>query len=295
MPLVSRVMQIEPPPMPSEEAEAVLVDDVAGADLDGVAVVGADPLEGALLPLGEALGGVDAQDVGARLDEQRHALGVVAGVDAGADHVALVGVEQLVGVGLVLVVVLAEDDAHQVVVLVHDGQGVELVVPDDVVGLLEGDVLVAHDEALARGHELADLLLVVVAAGAVVAARHDAEELAAGGAVVGDGHGGVAGAGLELHDLLHRHVRREGGVGLHEAGLVVLDGLDHGRLLLGRLVAVDEGEAALDGERDAHVDAGDGLHDGRDHGDVERERGLLAAVELHERRLERHVVGDVLR
>ena len=194
-----------------------------------------------------------------------------------------------------LVVVLAEDDAHEMVVLVHDGQGVELVLPDDVVGVLERDVLVAHDELLARGHELGDLLLVVVAAGAVVAAGHDAEEPAAGRAVVGDGHGGVAGTLLELHDLLHRHVRREGGVGLHEAGLVVLDGLDHGRLLLGRLVAVDEGEAALDGQGDAHVDAGDGLHDGRDHGDVEAERGLLAATKPHERGLERHVGGDVLR
>ena len=194
-----------------------------------------------------------------------------------------------------LVVVLAEDDAHQVVVLVHDGQGVELVVPDDVVGLLEGDVLVPHDELLARGHEVANLLLVVVAAGAVVAAGHDAKELATGGAVVGDGHGGVAGALLELHDLLHGHVRREGGVGLHEAGLVVLNGLDHGRLGLGRLVAVDEGEAALDGERHAHVNARDGLHDGRDHGDVEGERGLLAATEPHERRLERDVGGNVLR
>ena len=119
-----------------QEAEALGVDNVTGTDLDVLAVVGADPLDGALLPLAKALGRVNAQDVGTGLDEQRHALSIVAGVDTGADHVALIAVEKLVGVGLMAVVVLAEDDAHQMVVIVDDGQGVELVVPDDVVGNL---------------------------------------------------------------------------------------------------------------------------------------------------------------
>ncbi len=83
-------------------------------------------------------------------------------------------VEQLVGVGLVGVVILAEDDADQVIVLVDDGQGVELLVPDEVVGVLQGDILVAHDELGARGHELGDELGVIIAAGAVVAAGDDA-------------------------------------------------------------------------------------------------------------------------
>ena len=43
-----------------QEAEALGVDDVTGTDLDILAVVGADPLDGALLPLAEALGRVDA-------------------------------------------------------------------------------------------------------------------------------------------------------------------------------------------------------------------------------------------
>ena len=43
-----------------QEAEALGVDDVTGTDLDVLAVVGADPLDGALLPLAEALGRVDA-------------------------------------------------------------------------------------------------------------------------------------------------------------------------------------------------------------------------------------------
>ena len=76
-----------------QEAEALGVDNVTGTDLDVLAVVCADPLDGALLPLAETLGGVDAQDIGASLDKQRHALSIVAGVDTGADHVALIAVE----------------------------------------------------------------------------------------------------------------------------------------------------------------------------------------------------------
>ena len=261
-----------------QEAKALGVDDVTGTDLDVLAVVGANPLDGALLPLAEALGGVDAQDIGAGLDEQRHALGIVAGVDTGPDHVALVAVEQLVGVGLVAVVVLSEDDTHQVIVVVDDGQGVELVVPDDVVGNLEADVLVAHDELLTRGHELGDLRLVVIAAGAIVTAGDDAQELTLGSAVVGDRHGGVTGLLLELDDLLHGHVGGQRGIGLNEAGLVILDGLDHSGLGLGALGTVNEGQATLGSERDTHVDARDGLHDGGNHGDVQGDCRLLTAL-----------------
>ena len=261
-----------------QEAEALGVDDVTGTNLDVLAIVGADPLDGALLPLAEALGGVDAQNVGTGLDEQRHTLGIVAGVDTGADHVALVVIEQLVGVGLVAVVVLAEDNTHQVIVVVDDGQGIELVVPDDVVRNLEADVLVAHDELLTRGHELGDLRLVVIATGAIVTAGDDAQELALGSAVVGNRHGGVAGLLLELNDLLHGHVGGQRGIGLNEAGLVILDGLDHSGLGLGALGTVNEGQATLGSERNTHVDARDGLHDGGNHGDVQGDCRLLTAL-----------------
>ena len=262
-----------------QEAEALGVDNVTGTDLDVLAVVGANPLDGALLPLAEALGGVDAQDIGTGLDEQRHALGIVAGVDTGADHVALVVIEQLVGVGLVAVVVLAEDDTHKVIVVVDDRQSVELVVPDDVVGNLKADVLVAHDELLTRGHELGNLLLVVIAAGAIVTAGDDTQELALGSAVVGDRHGGVTGLLLELDDLLHGHVGGQRGIGLNETSLVILNGLDHSSLGLGGLRTVDEGQATLGSKRDTHVDARDGLHDGGNHGDVQGDCRLLTALE----------------
>ena len=70
-------------------------------------------------------------------------------------QIALVGVLQGQGVLLVLGVVLAEDEVEQVTLLVDDGQGVELVIPDDVVGLLQGGRGGGGDELFARGHELA--------------------------------------------------------------------------------------------------------------------------------------------
>ena len=176
------------------------------------------------------------------------------------------------------VVVLAEDDAHEVIVVVDDGQGVELIVPDDVVSNLEADVLVAHDELLTRGHELGDLRLVVIATGAIVTAGDDAQELTLRSAVVGNRHGGVTGLLLELDDLLHGHIGGQRGIGLNEAGLVILDGLDHSGLGLGALGTVNEGQATLGSERDTHVDARDGLHDGGNHGDVQGDCRLLTAL-----------------
>ena len=165
------------------------------------------------------------------------------------------------------------------VVIVDDRQGVEFVVPDDVVGDLEADVLIAHDELLTRGHELGDLLLVVIAAGAVVTAGDDTQELALGGAVVGDRHGRVAGFLLELDDLLHGHVGGQRGIGLNETSLVILNGLDHSSLGLGGLRTVNEGQATLGSERDTHVDARDGLHNGGNHGNVQGDCRLLTALE----------------
>ena len=52
----------------SEETEALTVNNVARADLNGVLILRAYPLKGAALPLGEALGGVNAENVCARLN-----------------------------------------------------------------------------------------------------------------------------------------------------------------------------------------------------------------------------------
>ena len=80
------------------------VDNVAGTDFHIVAVVLAHPFDGHLLPVRIALRKIDAQNVGASLDQSGNTLGVVAGVDARANQVALLVVEQLERVFLMGVV-----------------------------------------------------------------------------------------------------------------------------------------------------------------------------------------------
>ena len=252
----------------------------------------ANPLQRELLPVGVALRRVDAQHVGTGLHQRRHALGVVARVDARTHLVALVRVQHLVGVGLMGVVVLAEHQVHQVVLVVHHGQRVQLVVPDDVVGNLQAGVHGRHDHVLARRHEAGHLLVHGHARQAVVAVRHHAHQLAVRRAVLGHGHGGVAVLVLEGHHVGERHLGREVRIARHEAGLVVLHARDHGRLILDALRAVDERQAALGGQRDGHAVVGHGLHDGGHHGDVQRDGRFLATAVLHERRLQAHILRD---
>lgn len=91
-----------------KEQEAVTVNDIACADLDAVSVALSYKVDSLFLPAGVALGGVDAQNICASLDECGDTGLVITAVDACADYVALLAVEYLVGVCLMLGVVLAE-------------------------------------------------------------------------------------------------------------------------------------------------------------------------------------------
>ena len=157
-----------------QEAEARRVHHVARADLHRVAVVLPHPGENEALPVGKALGGVDAEDVRPRLQQGGDARFIVPGVDARAHDVALVGVQQLQGVLLVALVVLAEDEVAEPAGPVDDGKGVQLVLPDDVVGLLEGGALRRPDELFKGGHESGDLGVRLHAAHPVVPAGDNA-------------------------------------------------------------------------------------------------------------------------
>ena len=111
--------------------------------------------------------------------------------------------------------------------------------------------------------------------------------------VLGDGDGGEAVFLLQGEHIRERVVRREVRGAHDEAGLVRLDAAHHLGLVLDGLGAIDEGQAALLGQGDGERVVRDGLHDGRDHGDVQAQRALLLpAAVAHERRFERHAVGD---
>ena len=193
------------------------------------------------------------------------------------------------------IVVLAEYHIHQIALGIHQRQGVDLVVPDDVVAVVQGGVLRGSNQLLDGGHEGGDRSVIGGVVDAVIAGGHDAQQLAARGAVGSDGDGGVAGACLQLQHIMQGGSGGQVGVGNDVTGLEALDAADHSGLVLDALGAVDEGDAALAGQRDGQLIAGDRLHDGADHGDIHFQRAaLLALAVLDQRGLEADSCGDIL-
>lgn len=103
---VSRVMQMEPPPMPilTKSAPAFARNrkpsrstTLPAPTFTFVAVMLTDPGDGTGLPFAVTFGRVDAEHNPRRIRPGGHALGIVAGIDAGADNIALVGIQQLIG------------------------------------------------------------------------------------------------------------------------------------------------------------------------------------------------------
>ncbi len=274
-----------------EEAEAFGVDDVARADFDFRAVFFMDVIEGDALPFGVAFRGVDAERVGASVNQKRYALGVVAGIDARADAVTLVRVRDFQFVFFVVRVVLAEDHIAQALVFVHQRQHVQFRFPDDVVGFGERQVGVRVNETVKGSHEFRDRRVHRHARDAIIAAGDDAEELTSRLAVFGDGHRGVARLRFELQYFAEGRRRLDVRVAGDEAGFIAFDAAHHLRFLFRRLRAVDEGHAAFFREGDGHAVVGHCLHDGRDHRDIKAERRLFAFLVFHQRRSK----GDVCR
>ena len=161
-------------------------------------------------------------------------------------------VEDLVGIILVLGVVLAENKVKQSACGVNYGQGIELVIPDYIVCLLERGALGSGDELFKRSHELGNGGGKLHARNAVVAAGNYAEKLAGGRAVLGDGHGGVAVALFKLEHILERCVGGDVRSAGNKACLVAFYASHHCRLVLYRLRAVYERYAALLCQRYGH-------------------------------------------
>ena len=192
-------------------------------------------------------------------------------------------------------VVLAEDEIQQVVVLIHNGQAVQLVLPDDVVGFLQGGLRGGGDQLLPGGHEGCHLVAGVHAADPVIPAGDNAQELTVGGAVIGDGHGGETVGRLQRQHIRQGVFRGQVGGGGDKAGLVVLDLGYHGRLALDRLRAIDKADAALLGQGDGKGVVGHGLHHGAGQRNVQGDGGLLLPLAvLDQGRAQAHPIRDAV-
>ena len=190
-------------------------------------------------------------------------------------------------------IVLPEDEIQQMVVFVHNGQAVQLVFPNDVVGLFQSGLRRSRNQLFPGGHKGGNLVRRLHAADPVVPAGHNAQELAVGGAVVGNGHGGEAVFGLQGQHVCQGVFRGQVGSGGHEARLVVLDLGNHGRLALNGLGAENEADAALLCQCNGQSIVGYGLHNGGSQGNVQGNGGFfLALAELDQRRLQADLIRD---
>ena len=193
------------------------------------------------------------------------------------------------------VIVLAENKGDQVAVFAEDGQGVELVIPDDVVGSLQAGAFGGRDDLFGRSHELGNRGGGIHAADAVITAGDNAQELAGAGAVISDGHGGVASTFLHHENICQGVVQAEVGVTGDKAGLVCLHLADHLSLLFNGLGDEDKGNTALFGKANTHLLTRDGLHNSRNHGDIHSQGTLfLTFAVLHNGSLQRNVGGDAV-
>lgn len=100
---------------------------------------------------------------------------------------------------------------------------------------MQGGVFRCGDQLLDGGHEGGDRSVIRGVVDAVIAGGHDAQQLAARGAVGGNSDGGVAGAGLQLQHVVQGGSGGQIGVGNDITGLVALHAADHGGLVLNAL------------------------------------------------------------
>ena len=173
-----------------QKSETVSVDHIACANLDVVAEVLMNVFESDLLPLAEALGRIDAENVGARLEQCGNSLGVIASVDARAHYVTFLLVDELERIGLVVGVILSKNHVTEPLFLIDEREHIELVLPNKIVRHGErSGIGVGVDQFVERRHEILSLLVAGHSRDAIVAAGDDAEEFTRRLAVVGDRHG----------------------------------------------------------------------------------------------------------
>ena len=195
MPATTRVVQMEPGPMPTltTSAPAMIRSWVAcgGGDVAGderqVGIGLFDGLHGGEHAGGVAVGGVEADGVHFGVDQRGDAVHHIAGdANGGGAEQAALAVLGGVGVLLGLLDVLDGDEAAQHVVFVHQRQFFDAVLGEDLARLLQRGAHRGGDEVF-RGHDLGDLAG-IVGLKAQVAVGEDADQLA----VFGDGHAGDA-------------------------------------------------------------------------------------------------------
>jgi len=203
--------------------------------------------------------------------------------DAQLAVLVLGGVRVLGGLGDVL-------DRHQpaqFVVAIDDQHALQPVPVHQRRGLVQARAVAHGDQPRARRHDVADRR-VQPGLEAQVAVGDDADDFLA----LDHRQAGDLVRALQFQRVAHRHIlRQRDGVAQH-AGLVALDLQHLGRLLLGRLVLVDDADAPLLRQRDGEPRLGHRVHGGRNQRDVQGDVAGEPGIELHVAGQDRRVGGD---
>ena len=279
----------------SQEAEAFCVNNVAGTNFYGVAVVFADPFDGQALPFGEAFGRVDAQYVSACFNQSRNAFCVVTGVDTCAYYIAFVSIQQFQFIFFVRMVVFTEYQIFQILIFVNQRQGVQFVFPDDVVCFFQGSGVSSPDQVFEFGHEFGNFGVHGHTAYAVVTGGNQTQQFTVGRAIFGNSHGGVTGFLFESQNFSQGGVRSDVGVAGYEACFIVFNASNHSSFIFDGLRAVDEGDAAFFRQSDSHFIVRNGLHDCRNQRNVHSDWAFFLAFSVfYQRGLQANVSRDML-
>ena len=201
-------------------------------------------------------------------------------------------IQQLIGILLVILIVLAKDKIAKPTGFINDRKGIELMRPDDIIGLFEGGTFCRPDQLVIRGHKIADFRLGIHTADAVVAAGDNADKLAVGGSVFRYGNGGMPGLLLQAEYVSECGFRADVRVAANKTCFIAFCTTNHGGLIRNALRTVNKGNAAFCRKGDSKSVSGDGLHDGRDHRNVHCNGGRLSFFELNQRGFQGDVVGN---
>ena len=154
---------------------------------------------------------------------------------------------------LVGIIILAEYECLQMLVLINDRQLVQLVLPNHIVCLAQRAALITIDQLFKRCHEIRYSCRWIHTGGTIISACDNTEQLSLRCTVFGNRHGRMSCFFLQIQYILQRSIRTDIGITVYKACLCRLYTANHGSLILNRLRTVDEGNASLSSQCTCHL------------------------------------------
>ena len=193
------------------------------------------------LPLGKALGGIDAEDVHARRYKCRHAFGIIACIDARTDNIALVVVRQLEIVFLIIRIVFAEHHIAKTLIFIYEREHIELMIPNEIVRMCQRrGICIRPNEFFERRHKCSDFRIERHARYAIIAARHNSDKFPVGRTVLGYCHRRMPCLCEQIEHAAERRLRTDIRITADKPGFIIFYTGNHRRFLCDTLRSINE-------------------------------------------------------